>query len=71
MRDELEQRVAAITRAAAKADDLEEQANRLAATAQRAYAEAQASRHPAELLEVQTRARLRPTEPEQGAAETG
>ncbi|QKV75852.1 hypothetical protein [Amycolatopsis sp. Hca4] len=71
MRDELEERVAAISRAAAKAGELEERADRLAATARRAYAEARAAQERAELLEAQTRARLRPTGPEQCMAETG
>ncbi|RSM35556.1 hypothetical protein DMA12_43815 [Amycolatopsis balhimycina DSM 5908] len=58
MRDEIENRVASIARAVVKAESLEERADRLAATAVRAYADAKAARQRAELLRSQTRARL-------------
>ncbi|WP_410608076.1 hypothetical protein [Amycolatopsis sp. lyj-109] len=71
MRGELEdrrpgwdgERAAYLARAAAKADSFEEQAGRRAATAGRAFAEAEAARQRAEKLQTQTWARLRPAPP--------
>ncbi|MGW3963985.1 hypothetical protein ACWED2_29515 [Amycolatopsis sp. NPDC005003] len=63
MRDETEDRAAHLAQAAANAESMEELAGRLVATAERAYADAEAAQQRAVLLQSQTRARLRSSAP--------